>query len=370
MTHLVFVAPFPPPIFGAARSSENVFTFLLQRASRHTIAVANMSGGTLNARSPIYHLRRMFGFFTALTLLIQGRFHRQRACYICAAAGYGMLYDLATVSIARLLGTNLFLHHRSFRYIDRKSQLMALSSWLGGSRLTHIFLCETMAAGFRRQYPNATRSLIVSNAFYNPPASMSTRREPGMPLRLGLLSNLCHEKGLDDFLALLDEAVAEDISLQGILAGAPFNPAAQQAIENALARLGGRIEWRGAITDENAKDSFFDEIDVFVFPTRYENEAQPIVVFEALSRGLPTIAFGRGCIPSDLGSANGMVIGTDDDFTTNALSLLRDLTEKPELWRRMSAAAIACVDAAHRKALAQFEAMTCAMLSDFRGFEE
>lgn len=207
MTHLVFIAPLPPPIFGAARSSQNVLARLLERATGHEIAVVNTSGGTLNTQSLAYHLRRILGFVRAAVALIRGRVHPARRCYICAAAGYGMLYDLAAIGLARLLKTPIFLHHRSFRYIDRKSRLMGLTTWLGGPRITHIFLCQTMAEAFLHRYPTATRHLIVSNAFYNPPASGTQRREPSIPLRIGLLSNLCHEKGLDDFLALLEQGI-------------------------------------------------------------------------------------------------------------------------------------------------------------------
>ena len=364
MTHLVFIAPLPPPLHGAARSSRNVLDRLLQRTEGHDIVAIRTSGGALETTSPLYHLRRVAGYARAAAALIRGRRHPARACYMCAAAGYGILYDIVLVAIARLLGTPVFLHHRSFRYIDRPSRLMALETSLGGTRMTHVFLCETMASIFMRRYPAATRHLIVSNAFYNPPAPAPQEREPRTPLRIGLLSNLCHEKGLTDFLDLLEKGLAEGLPLYGILAGAPFYPAARRTIEDALARLPGKLEWRGPITDEGAKEEFFRDIDVFIFPTRYANEAQPIVVFESLSRGLPTIAFNRGCIPSDLDESCGLVVAGGDDFTMKALPLLKDLLEKPELWHKLSRAGIARVAASHEGATRQFEALAHALLTN------
>ena len=37
-------------------------------------------------------------------------------------------------------------------------------------------------------------------------------------------------------------------------------------------------------------------IDLLIFPTRYTNETEGIINHEAMSRGVPVIAYGRGAI--------------------------------------------------------------------------
>ena len=54
------------------------------------------------------------------------------------------------------------------------------------------------------------------------------------------------------------------------------------------------------------KDAFYDSIDVLVFPT--QNEAEPLVVHEAIERGVPVIAYGSGAIPEIINSDCGRVV--------------------------------------------------------------
>jgi glycosyltransferase involved in cell wall biosynthesis len=68
------------------------------------------------------------------------------------------------------------------------------------------------------------------------------------------------------------------------------------------------------------------EIDVFVFPTRYRNEAEPLVVLEALSHGCPVISYARGCIAELLGCDGGLAIPVGEDFVRHTLGIL-------EAWR-------------------------------------
>ncbi|OYU71979.1 MAG: hypothetical protein CFE32_25085, partial [Alphaproteobacteria bacterium PA3] len=51
----------------------------------------------------------------------------------------------------------------------------------------------------------------------------------------------------------------------------------------------------GAVGAEEKK-RFFEAVAFFVFPTQYKNEAEPVVILEALSAGVPVVAFQRGCI--------------------------------------------------------------------------
>lgn len=47
----------------------------------------------------------------------------------------------------------------------------------------------------------------------------------------------------------------------------------------------------------NEKESFFQNADIFIFPTFYHNECFPLVLLEAMQHGLPCIASNEGGIP-------------------------------------------------------------------------
>jgi len=72
-------------------------------------------------------------------------------------------------------------------------------------------------------------------------------------------------------------------------------------------------------------DAFLASLDAFVFPTTYTHEAEPLVVLEALSAGVPIAAFGRGCIGRMVPSSAGLVVEVGDDFIDRSLPFLLDL---------------------------------------------
>ena len=61
------------------------------------------------------------------------------------------------------------------------------------------------------------------------------------------------------------------------------------------------------------KRDFYKNIDVFLFPTIYQTETEGLVTLEALSAGVPVIAYGRACISENL-IQGGIIVPTDQDF--------------------------------------------------------
>jgi glycosyltransferase involved in cell wall biosynthesis len=61
-------------------------------------------------------------------------------------------------------------------------------------------------------------------------------------------------------------------------------------------------------------------MSAFVFPTR--NEAQGLVLLEALASGTPVVAYGRCCIPGDMGQTGALVVPVGASFEKMALPRL------------------------------------------------
>ncbi len=72
------------------------------------------------------------------------------------------------------------------------------------------------------------------------------------------------------------------------------------------------------------KDAFFAGLDLFVFPTEYRFEAQPIVLYEAMAQGVPVLSVDRGCIREQ---AEGClkVFADLGSFSSEAPRLVADL---------------------------------------------
>ncbi len=324
MRRVVIVGPLPPPVHGMAAVTDRVARLLEPRCRLSTVSI---SPGKLD-RSLTYHLRKLGRVGRAWLELIRYGFSRGRTLYLPPDARWGQLYTASIVALGRVLGYRIFLHHHSFAYIDADDWRMRWITRFAGRRATHVLLCQDMADRFCERYPAVGRTRVLSNAdFLEAPEGEGPSQ--GQGLRIGHLSNLCHDKGLDVVLDLFRALHRRLPNARLVLAGPAVGAADRQQIEQAQAELGDALRYLGPL-DASGKASFHREIDLFVFPTRYFNEAEPLVVLEALAHGLPVIAWGRGCIPCILADGGGIVVEPAREFVGEALPILEAWADEPD----------------------------------------
>jgi len=82
--------------------------------------------------------------------------------------------------------------------------------------------------------------------------------------------------------------------------------------------LSKKVVFYGFINREE-KSNLFKKSDIFIFPTRYKNEAFPLTILEALSYGVPVISTDEGSIPYILDNKSGIILN-DLDNLENALN--------------------------------------------------
>jgi glycosyltransferase involved in cell wall biosynthesis len=150
-------------------------------------------------------------------------------------------------------------------------------------------------------------------------------RAPSTPLTIGYIGALAQHKGVRTLLRAMQDAPPD---WRLVLAGT--GPLAAEAA--AAARDDARIDYVGFVAAE-AKDDFFDRLDLLVVPSEWE-EPGPFVVVEAALRGIPAVVSNRGGLPESpesrtfaagdpdaLRSAIASFV-TGDDLTTASRRLL------------------------------------------------
>jgi glycosyltransferase involved in cell wall biosynthesis len=327
--HIVAIGPLPPPLHGFSYAT-SAMTALL---SEENVTVLQNLSPPENAGRLVRHASKLRRVLGACGRLLLDRRLEGKACYLGCDGGWGMWYTLLIVIASRLLAYPTYLHHHSFRYIDKPGMAMRGILALGGPSLTHVFLCEIMRDRFVDAYAVRLRSVIISNAAFVAPADDRAALQP-RPLTIGMLSNLSREKGLETFIELLRQCRSEGLAVQAILAGPVANNQDRTSIEAAVKEFGGALDYRGAVYDE-AKAAFYGNIDVFVFPSGYVNEAQPIVIFEAKAAGCAVIAYNRGCIRKQLDGSD-LLIPANGDFVPTSIAWIAAIPpDSPRsTWRR------------------------------------
>ena len=342
------IGPLPPPVHGYSLITARVIE-RLQRIT--TVEVLDLSPGTM-VRGWRYHTARAGRVAHALWRLARRR-AQARTLYLAIAGGTGVFYDLAFVLAARWRRYRIVIHHNAFSYLNRRSPRTAALVALAGRQALHICLCPTMARRLGDQYPAAVQRLVVSNAALVPPLPTLPARPDRREIRLGFLSNLIPEKGLDTAIEVAATLRERGAAVSLVVAGPTVDRSGERLLEDGKTRLGEALDYRGAVHGP-AKVAFFADIDVLLFPTRYTNEAQPLVVLEAMAHGVPVIAAARGCIEEDIGGA-GKAVPAGNDFLSLAVhTVLNWVSGAPGL-EPWGIEAYRRADKLHRAATSQLE---------------
>lgn len=321
------VVALPPPVTGMTVVNQHMVEQLRTSADVRAI---DCSGGA-RQRGLNRAVRRAWKYLQASVRLVSLRLAGCKQLYTTANSTGGLWFDMLLLSVARLLGIRTTMHHHVYAYVHEADSRMRLVDRLLGEQGTHVFLCEGMSRSFARQYGSRAKHRVI----HNPIAIAELAKAPervefseSRPLRLGHLSNLTYEKGLDVVIQTVQAAREQGLPVALELAGPAANDQAQQLIDDALAASPTIVTHVGPVYDQQKAD-YLKRIDVLLFPTCYANEAQPLVLLEAMASGKPVVAFDRGCIASMLNAPGGHAIDRNANFVAFAEKLISNWIDSP-----------------------------------------
>ncbi len=144
-------------------------------------------------------------------------------------------------------------------------------------------------------------------------------------LRILFLSNLMTEKGVLDLIEALNILSKKNISFKAKFAGNIDNSIKNEVLEKI--KNNNSIEYLGVVSGD-AKKELFIWGNVFVFPTYYAIEGQPISILEAMATGNIILTTKHGGIPDIFSENNGYYINMKDpkDIADKLISVLKNLT--------------------------------------------
>jgi glycosyltransferase involved in cell wall biosynthesis len=244
------------------------------------------------------------------------------------------------------------------------------------SRLSAIVvLTESLRADFRMSPRWQSQTTAIANTCDTQPGS--ARRHPGSVWQILFLSNLLVSKGYREVIQAVGTLARRrpDLSLRLRIAGAyvpdrdfPDEQAQEADLRALLSALPSNVEASYAgILKGDEKNDLLASSHVFLLPTTYVNEGQPIAVIEALTSGLPVIATDwRGIRETLPDSMHDLLVPTREAAALAAK--LELLVDTPALYEQLSGEALrhatafsrerhlAALDAVFRKALSTAQA--------------
>lgn len=351
---LLLIGPLPPPATGQSISFE-----MLQRELRnqgHRVRVVDLSRGVRGA-PPGASVRRGLQLADAVLRCIGGLLGGARIVYLTIAQSRaGFLRDAAIIWSAALFRARIVVHLKGGNYdgfqvaqppwlrrlirttLRRTSRILVL-----GERLRAMYDFDPSLAG---------RVAVVPNGLpIDLPGQKKAPPRDGAPLEILFLSNLIESKGYLDLLEALALLKAEHgVPFRARFAGA-FLPSvddrtgrgpeeAQRHFHTRLASLSleDTVTWVGPVHGAE-KWAVLARAHVFVLPTAYVNEGQPVSIIEAMAHGCAVISTDFRAIPDLVEDGETGLLVPFDDPPAIARALA-SLAGDPDRLASMSEAAV------------------------------
>jgi glycosyltransferase involved in cell wall biosynthesis len=349
---VLFVGFFPPPVNG-----QRIVT---QRMFEQLDAVATVACYDIDRFRRLGPFSKLASAIAGCGALINARSRGYATLYLAPHSGAGLIYSWLIALTSRCCGYDMVVHYHSYRNMGRYTRLMAGFLALCGPRALHIVLAPPMAHDLRRLYGPARQVTVLSNTTFIPPRG-AERTFTGRRLRVGHLSNLSREKGIGSVLDCMRELWARSVEVELWLAGPAEDAETGRMIAEAQAKFGDRINYLGRLSGGDVR-RFYDDIDIFLFPTAYEHEAEPLVIVDAVSAGVPVIATDRGCIGYLLGITGGRVLPAED-FVAQSVEQIAAWAQDPRQLAAVSAHAQARFTELHAHSRLQLDSLLATIIN-------
>ncbi|MHC8494519.1 glycosyltransferase family 4 protein [Thalassospira sp. SM2505] len=291
---IIAMVQLPPPMHGAAKMNRHAIDALSRVFDLHVIEM-HFSKDLSDIGRPTFG-KVFHAIWLALRLICA--LPASRAFYICfAPRGAAYYRDSLYVLITKLFQVPAIIHlHGRGLPAMRQTRFSAWFQKGVFSDQTVILLGETLRSEITGL--NCASTIIANclddDAFAKP---VSEHWKPRIPLRILWLSNLFRAKGLETLLAACALLDNQDVAFELTIAGAAgdINPPMLRELLHSYG-IDANTRYIGPATAHERK-ILFRSTDLFVFPTNYANEAQPLVVLEAMAAGIPVITSGIATLP-------------------------------------------------------------------------
>jgi glycosyltransferase involved in cell wall biosynthesis len=333
---LVAVVQIPPPVNGLTTVSSSIVERFRSLGVRvEVVRLAPVWNGGAFRR--LHRVLALAGVYLRVFRLALCHRISAPAFYITISGGIGQYLEFPLILLARLLFRRVYLHHHSFAYINSPSLITRLLLAAAGPDAVHICLGMTMANGLKSRYA-ISNCRVISNALFV--KDDATIREAigalsGRPLRMSFLSNIDIRKGVLVFIDCIEALRNRGVSCEAVIAGPFADEATKRAVEERALRLPD-LKLLGPVYGEK-KAAFLRNTDLMLFPTSYANEAEPLVILEALAHGTPVLSTARGCIPDVLGEELGQLVLPLESFLPDSIDTITGLLADETLLPRLSA---------------------------------
>ena len=348
----ILIGPTSPPFNGQSVSFDMLIDGFKEKGL--DFKIVDISSRISN-NSPLRSLIRVVEYLGIYLVFLYSILGLKNSIYLTISQGKaGFMRDLIFIWTASLLGHKITLHLKGGNYDgfystqSKPLQYLIKKTLIKADKI--IVLGKSLKAMFNFEPRLESKIVVVNNGL----PSVNEKIENGIyklkrtdnKISVLFMSNLVETKGYFELLEALkllkDIGKKFECHFAGeflISSDDNFVKNAQQAKNDFFDKidslgLKNEVEFHGVLSGV-AKKKLLQRSDVFVLPTQYINEGQPVSIIEAMSFGVVPIATNFRAIPEQIiHDVSGFLLPSNSP--TDIFNALRVLAENPKKLRSMS----------------------------------
>lgn len=311
--NILFLGTFSPPITGQSLAFEaSYFNYKGPKNRIDKTPIGHSSLGKLAT-----HL------IVAFKLLYTLLFKKVDKVYMtCFSTIEGSLSDVIVLFLCHFFRKKAIVHLHGSNFRDVIEKTAQPYRWILVQLYRRVDKAIVLSENMREQFDfllPAGKIEVISN-FCDPVLEaipVNYRESKGLTsnLKIGYLSNLIYSKGIMHVVeaveSLLDEGANIELHVAGKYMGDSYM-SENEIRDKFKVKLEARpqIKYYNVVAGEE-KLQFYKNIDVFVLPTFYLHEAQPLSIIEAMRAGCVIVSTDYKYIPDLVSPKNGYLVEID-----------------------------------------------------------
>jgi glycosyltransferase involved in cell wall biosynthesis len=301
----------PPPIHGMSNINKKMYELFVSEGLKPKLIDTSPKylGRFYNTKLwPIIKIvHSMKVMLLLIIILIKSH---DKVVYRAINGGKGQVIDLLYILICALFNCKIYIHHHSFAYLDKKTKLFKIICLILKNKAHHIVLGNKMKICLADLYDiDYSFVYVLSNSVFFKKLDDGCNNKivahdnTSDMIVLGYLANISIDKGIDVFSLLCTSLRANKINIVALVAG-PINDKDARTIVDDMSKE-NHAEYLGPIYGHEKYD-FYRSLDFFIFPSKYRNEAEPLVLYEAAQVGTLVVGSEAGCMKEIIENINGI----------------------------------------------------------------
>jgi glycosyltransferase involved in cell wall biosynthesis len=305
---VLIIGPFPLPINGCSLANKVLMDNLVAIPDVSVSFINTSTSEISTKQGESFSLKKAVGFLSKYTEVF--KIPKADVVYMTPGQTFFGILKYALFILFCLLFQKPYLIHVHGNYLGTeyerlKSFKKKLFKFFVSNAAGGIVLSESLKLNFKNLLPN-NKVYVVKNFVQNELYHAPITEKPTDKLHILYLSNLMQQKGIVELLDALLILKKNGILFTVTIAGS-IETSLKNKIEEYFAALANEVNYIGSVSGA-AKIGAFVSANVFVLPTYYSMEGQPISLLEALATGNIIVTTKHAGIPDIISEKNGFIV--------------------------------------------------------------